>query len=220
MKKCDGDQERSRYKSRWRLEHTGRRRTASPAVSFLQTDLNSLAFCALWLAPPFLQMCNICWILVSSRILLFWSYCWWETCSLLSVRKYVTYSAVTIMPTGKLRAFAASDGIFGPGVVRILQCFLSFEVDIGMYFCHFFLLRALSCGLTSFPAPWAEPSPMTRVWAGLLPCAINTFLPSGWYWGWSNSLIGTSSNSYGVLSGEMHTVLLHPSCCTGLACLT
>lgn len=87
-------------------------------------------------------------------------------------------------------------------------------------FCHLFLSQALSCGLTSFHAPWAVPSPMTRVWAGLLTCAINTFFPSGWYWAWSKSLVGTFSNSYGVLSGRMHTMLLHLPCCTGPACLT
>lgn len=85
------------------------------------------------------------------------------------------------MPTGKLRAFAASDDISGPDVVCALHCFIYFEVDVGTHFCHLFLLRALFCGLTSFHAAWAVPSPMTRVWADLLTCAINTFLPSGWY---------------------------------------
>lgn len=83
------------------------------------------------------------------------------------------------MPTGKFRAFATSDGIFGPRVVYALHCFNSFEVSIGTYFSHLFLLWALSCGLTSFHALWAVPSPMTRVWAGLLTCAINTFLQGG-----------------------------------------
>lgn len=36
-------------------------------------------------------------------------------------------------------------------------------------------------------------------------------IPSGWYWGWSKRLIGTSSNSYRVLYGGMYTVLLYPS---------
>lgn len=114
------------------------------------------------------------------------------------------------MPTGKFWALAASDDISGPDVVCALRCFISFEVGIGIHFCHLFLLQAVSCGLTSFHAPWAVPSPMTRVWAGLLTCAINTFLPSGWYWGWSKRLIGTFSNSYGVLSGGMHAVLFYP----------
>lgn len=35
-------------------------------------------------------------------------------------------------------------------------------------------------------------------------------IPSGWYWGWSKKLIGTSSNSYRVLCGGMYTVLLYP----------
>lgn len=83
------------------------------------------------------------------------------------------------MPTGKLGTFATSDGIFGPHVVCALRCFNSFEVGIGTYFSHLFLLWALSCGLTSFHAPWAVPSPMTRVWAGLLTSAINTFLQGG-----------------------------------------
>lgn len=88
-------------------------------------------------------------------------------------------SAVTIMPTGRLGTFATSDGIFGSHVVCALHCFNSFEVGIGTYFSHLFLLWSLSCGLTSFHAPWAVPSPMTRVWAGLLTSAINTFLQGG-----------------------------------------
>lgn len=104
------------------------------------------------------------------------------------------------MPTGKFWAFAPSDNIIETDIVCALCCFISFEVGIGMYFCHLFLLRSSSGGLTSFHAFWAVPTPMTRVWTGLLTYAINTFLPSGWHWGWSKSLMGTSSNIYGVLS--------------------
>lgn len=113
------------------------------------------------------------------------------------------------MPKGKLGTFATSDGIFGAPVVCSLHCFNSFEVSIGTYFSLLFLLWALSCGLTSFYVLWAVPSPMTRVWVGLLICAINTFLRGG-YWGWSKRLIGTSSNSYRVLCGGMYAVLLNP----------
>lgn len=145
-----------------------------PSSFFVQADLDSFVFSAFGVVPLSLQAyISFHHSLVGLELSLMGT-----TNSF--IKEHTDYFSVTVLSTGKLQSFTTSDDVFGPDV-GVLHCFISFEVYSGMYFYHLFLLQALSCGLTSFHFPWAVPSPMTTVWAGLLTCAINTFLPSGWY---------------------------------------
>lgn len=198
------------------MECAGRESTASPAVCLLRMDLSSLAFCTFGVAPVS-RYVDLHQSLIGLEVSLVRTV---QSCVPLCVRKRVTYVCCFHNTNRQVMGIYCIRWYFW---AWCWLCLTLLYLLWGWYwqsFCHLFLSQALSCGLTSFHAPWAVPSPMTRVWAGLLTCAINTFFPSGWYWAWSKSLVGTFSNSYGVLSGGMHTMLLHLPCYTGPACLT